>query len=275
MDDANDYLPMVVDEAEEISPLAQPDIISIAQNADLLEKAHKRVFQLVVSAAGKNGIDHLGENPYFNAGGCSRIAARVGISWDTPSERKEMEPDGHYTYIFDTTFYMMGRSCPATGSASSSQPWYAIKNQQPVPPAEINSGNVRKHAFTNLLNNGIKSLLGLKNLSWDELEAAGLSRDGGARVSYEREMKEDAQGMKAEIRQLILDMAEGDKDRAQDKLEELTAWVTKDGVEKPGKRQINDLTEKQVPVICRKVRQAHKDWTEAQFEKEESDAEAS
>jgi len=84
----------------------------------------------------------------------------------------------------------------AIGSCSSRDKFFAyvseirdrngnvIREASWKPLSEIDETNVMKAAYTNLLVNGITRLLGIRNLTWDDLKEFGIDKDKVAKVEY-------------------------------------------------------------------------------------------
>jgi hypothetical protein len=252
--DHDDYEPPI----EALSTIEPPEpdlpdetIIELANTIDQRVRAIDRILGAVVKLAGQGGIDDLGGKPYFNDGGCKRIAAGTGIWWETPTERRVNLDGGHYEYQFDGIFHIGSRECPATGSASSKKPFYSRSkdrdgNPVDVNPQDIDQGNVRKHALTNLINNGIKGCLGLKNLSWEDLKNIGLEpAQAAAKVTYgTAPLPTDAKDRLDACKNMLRDLSNGDKVEGANILQRLTAFTPENGKPFPGYRDITKVKEK-------------------------------
>jgi hypothetical protein len=132
----------------------------------------------------KDWVDQSGK-PYLTAPGAESIATALCIGWDKPNREIEVLDDGHKIYKFDALFHFLGRSIWVMGSRSSSDPFYAKAEGSYKPISAINMANVEKAAYTNLLNNGIQRILGIRNMTWDLLEEAyGMKKSAAASVDY-------------------------------------------------------------------------------------------
>jgi hypothetical protein len=224
---------------------------------------YSKKLSAVAKIAGRKGIDSIGGKPYFNSGGCSRIADVMGVSWGQWSERRENYEDGHFEYFFEADFSYANRMIHASGSRCSRDDFYSTAHGKDIPPSEIDAGDVRKAALSNLLHNGVSNLLGLKNLTWEELQRAGITDEGRSSVDYGgQEMRPDALDEKTLVSKLLKEMSGGDKEVAKHYLQRATTWTKPDGTEVSGKVDLNKVSEKQMGVCLRKLREIEKELAE-------------
>ena len=139
-----------------------------------------------------------GGRPYLQVSGAEKIARLFGISWRLDEPIREELEGGHYIYTYKGYFSLAGAEIEAIGSRSSKDPFfkrYVYENgeRKELPPSEIDPGDVKKAAYTNCIGNGITRLLGLRNISYDDLEnVAGIRRDQITRVEYKTKGKADS-----------------------------------------------------------------------------------
>jgi hypothetical protein len=234
MDELDETEAVVVYESpQSLTDLGTEDLISLAETLDKKITAQQKILSLVTKLAGPKGIDHLGNTIYFNSGGCDRIASGVGISYGKPSEERRPLADGYVEYLFTATFTMGNRTISATGGRASNDSFFTSRrdaqgNAVTLSAQEVKARDVRNAAWTNCKNNGIKSLLGLRNLSEEMLQAHGVVTDQGAKVVYGNADPACADRL-TEVKAMLKDLADGDPKRGADILEELT------GFEKDGK----------------------------------------
>lgn len=189
-----------------------PAVLSLEDEVlDIVDKARQRIEaikQIKTLALGvtspEDWVDQNGV-PYLEASGAEKIARLFGISWyDLRYEKKPME-DGHYTIVYYGKFSLRGITIEAIGARSSRDPFFTVRydekgNRILLPAKEVNEADVMKAAYTNLLANGIKRLLGIRNVSWEDLEQVGIRRDKVASVKYttrKRREKREAEGPEA------------------------------------------------------------------------------
>lgn len=126
-----------------------------------------------------------GGKPYLKATGAESVATALCIGWDKPTKEIELLESGHKVYKFDANFHFLGRSIWVLGSRGSNDPFFSKSGGSDVPIETINMANVEKSAYTNLLNNGIQKILGIRGMTWDQLEKAyGMKKSEAAKVDY-------------------------------------------------------------------------------------------
>lgn len=177
---ADDYLIQVADQAE--------------RRIDAVIKI-KRVALKVTNA--RDWTDQNG-NPYLQVSGSEKIANLFNISWRIEEPKCEDEPDGHFTYSIKGEFSLGSRTIEVEGTRSSkdsffhkndySKPKDAAGKYPKLPPSAIDRGDVKKAALTNLFGNGITRILGIRNLTWEDLEKfAEIRKEDVARVDYKKD----------------------------------------------------------------------------------------
>jgi hypothetical protein len=163
--------------------LASDRVIDLARQAEARIEAIKKIKQMALAVT--NADDWVDENgkPYLQASGAWRIDEPV----------VEDEPSGHYTYTFKGYFSLAGRDIEVQGSRSSKDPFFKKYDWKPVldaegkrtydpegkqinekvdkPIGDIDRRDVKMAALTNLIGNGITRILGIRNLTWADLDA--------------------------------------------------------------------------------------------------------
>jgi len=176
---------------QDVPALLDDAIIAVAANADKKLAAVKRIKSLSLQMT--NSHDWVDQNgkPYLQASGGEKIARLFGISWIVDEPTIDNEEGGHYIYTYRGKFTLGGITIDAIGTRSSKDGFfkkYGPANEegvkQPLPASEIDRGDVKKSAFTNLIANGITRLLGIRNLTWEELNEAGIKKEAAGRVDY-------------------------------------------------------------------------------------------
>jgi len=180
----------------------------------LAEQAEKRVMALnkikkaaLLATNARDWTDQNG-NPYLQVSGSEKVARVFGIAWKIDEPVFEQEESGHFSYTYKGYFTVAGATIEAIGTRSSKDPFfkrYAGKgdDRHELPPSEIDKGDLKKAAYTNLLGNGITRLLGLRNLTWEDIkEYAGITKDQVGRVDYKKNGKAQS-GIASESAQTV------------------------------------------------------------------------
>ncbi len=180
---------MEIIEATQNELVLSDSLIEVAQQAEKRIEAIKKIKQLVLAVT--NEMDWVDQNgkPYLQASGAEKVARLFGISWRIDPPEIEHEEGGHFRYIYKGYFSLGGVTIEAIGSRSSKDGFfkkykYEGNKRIELPPSEIDRADVQKAAYTNLLGNGITRLLGIRNLSYDDLKAAGLHIERIQRIEY-------------------------------------------------------------------------------------------
>lgn len=146
-----------------------------------------RMLRAFLKALRPHDFIDFGGKPYLEGEGAMRIAAVAGLGVRTVSLEKEMIGDGHYKYIA-TVEVTGGSRNPVTdeGDCASNDRFFQRNKVQP-PAAEINSSDVRKKAVENGRTRAICAFLGLKGLSWSDLQEFGFNPSvSGAKVDFKK-----------------------------------------------------------------------------------------
>jgi hypothetical protein len=270
-----DYQELSRVEPETIPAIADDVLLATADQVEKRIAAIQRIKQAALRVTrSTDWIDQNGK-PYLQVSGAEKIARLFGISWRIDEPVLEKEDDGHFSYTYKGYFSMGPSEIEAIGVRSSSDPFFSRAHKEDIPPSEIDKGNVKKAAYTNCIGNGITRLLGLRNLSNEDVQGAGIDTTKSAKVEYQKpEMSKDAQEMRAQILKMLEEIAEGDPMKVLDYLEMATEFVGKDGKEVRGKRDLSKVSEKQLPVTYGKVKESYETWLEEHQQPELGDGNA-
>lgn len=173
-------------ENESITALADDELLKIAEQAEARIGAVNKIKKIALKVT--NEQDWLDQNgkPYLQATGAEKIARLFGISWRVEEPICDPLEGGHFAYTYKGEFCLSGVIIEAIGTRSSKDGFFKkYKDGIALPPSEIDKGTVKKSAFTNLLVNGITRLLGIRNLTWKDIEEyAGINKKQLIGVEY-------------------------------------------------------------------------------------------
>lgn len=193
----------------------EPEILSSDLSLEIIvAEATKKVALLqqiltvaIKSTNSRDWIDQAGR-PAPTASACEKIASVFGIKMDLPvppeGKREERTDDkgAYYTYTFAAKFIIGSRYIHAIGSGSSRDKFFSWNSGEKTwkELSEFDESNIRKSAYSNLILNGITRILGIRNLTWEQLEAGGIKKDAVSTVTYNRGAQSDpsAQGLISE-----------------------------------------------------------------------------
>lgn len=166
---------------------------NVDMTEDILAAANRRVQQLdkIVSLAlGRtNSLDWVDQDghPYLCASGAEKIARLFGVCWKDVKCEKIFSSDekGQFYYFEYTAIFTLGNdSITSVGTCSQKDKFFAVAKGQIKPASEIDETNIRKAAYSNMIVNGVSRILGIRNLTWEQLQGAGIERDKTAKVQY-------------------------------------------------------------------------------------------
>ena len=233
-------------------------------------EAIKKIKQVALKVT--NSHDWVDQNgkPYLQASGAEKVARTFGISWRIDEPTYTEEPDGNYSYTYKGYFSLGSATIEAIGSRGTKDPFFSKSHGEAKPLSEIDRNDVKKAAYTNLLGNGITRILGIRNLTWEELENAGIHRNTTTTIDYKKpERSEGIKDLRAELERMLLEMAGNSKVEMAKLLMKFTSFIAKDDKEVQGKSNISDLSEKAIPVTYGKVKEVYEQWKVAKTETKE------
>jgi len=181
------------------------DVLPLQVLGKAVEEAEKKI-ELVnkiktVALKATSSVDWIDEGgrPYLLSSGAEKIARLFGISWRIDEPQKEVLEDGHVVFTYKGYFTMGTVTIEAIGVRSTKDPFFRVRkdkagNKITLPPSDVDIGAVKKAAYTNCIMNGITRLLGIRNLTWEDLEAHGIVRkDKVAKVDFKKKKTEQSQ----------------------------------------------------------------------------------
>jgi len=237
--EVNSNLPISID-AEVISQ--EFDVLSISDTD--IKNWKEMTIKAMKLTTEKDWVAQDGE-PYLQHSGAERIAKPFGVSIFCPKKPEKIvsTDDGGMYYIWvcegDVTMRIHGRiiSQHAVGTCSSRDTLYGMKGGEYKALSQVDEPSVMKAAHTNLIVNGITHMLGLRNLTWGQLEDAGLKIDlikkvdhraGSKGGSKEKDLSDDAKKKLAEILKWGLEMNDNDEKEAARYFEMISEYEYED-----------------------------------------------
>ena len=173
----------MVETGGSLSPLGDDLLVAAARMAEQRIDAVIKIKQMAIKVTNVSDWTDQNGKPYLMASGSEKVANLYSISWKIDEPSCEYEESGHFTYTYRGVFSMMGRSIEVEGSRSSKDPFFkkynyndGVKTEKPI--ADLDKRDIKMSAMTNLLGNGITRILGIRNLTWDDLEKfAGITQN--------------------------------------------------------------------------------------------------
>ena len=227
------------------------DIEVIAERAQKYAKIEKKLRQIAISVTNKNDWVDEGGKPYLMWSGAARVARILGVSYYDLQESEEKHTDENGEYIISKIkgkVKWKGDIIEELGTSHSRKPLIAVRkdkngNRFMLPLSEIDRTNVTKMAYTNFLNRGLKSIVGL-NFTWEEVQeyTGATPGDSGGNVDFKKSKNLDDPRRK-EIADMLKELHGSS---AIITLQALTTFEV-NGKKVPGKKKVSDCSDKQIP----------------------------
>lgn len=263
------------------------EIITIEDAEDLISIAQRRVatVQKLINIALKitthrDWVNQDGQ-PYLVHSGAEKVARLFGITLSDIKTEKIIAEDsrGKY-YIYKTTgrAILPGKfdSIEGLGTCSQRDRFFAKAKGEWLDTLEIDETNIMKSSFSNFVVNGITHLLGLRNLTWEQLKEAGIDKSQIQTIEYKsgaEKTQKTASPQEEETQKklwnLCIQLKAGNEEEAREFLKETSGFKSKDGKKVEGRDDVRYLTGKWLNFTYKKV----KELTEKQGIPEEEDTE--
>lgn len=175
----------VVREMAPQTPMGIDPLIIIEQRNKLLEKV--LAYAIAATHAGQ-WVDQNGK-PWPTAAAAEVMARRCAVSVKSTHCEKRLSQDDKgqfYIYEFTGTFALPGAydSIEALGTCSSRDQFLGTETSEGRNLSDIDEGNIQKAAYSNMMVNGVCRLLGVRNLTYEQLAAAGIDQAKMPKVEY-------------------------------------------------------------------------------------------
>ena len=161
---------------------------------DIIASAERRIAHLdkIITLSLKmtnqnDWIDQQGK-PYLTGSGAEKVGRLFGVCWKILKKEKTISEDekgNFYIYEYTGEFTLGKDRIETVGTCSQKDQFFAKKGGELKPISEIDETNIMKAAYTNCIVNGITRILGIRNLTWEQVEKAGnIKRGSTAKVNY-------------------------------------------------------------------------------------------
>ena len=161
------------------------------------------------------------------------------------------------------------------GTCSQRDAFFAKAKGEWLDSIEVDETNIMKASYSNFVVNGITHLLGLRNLTWEQVVNAGIDKSKVLKVDYQSGSKKvDAtdkeQNTQKKLWNLLLQLAGGDEANARNILKEQSGFTSKDKKKIQGKTDVKYLTGKWLNFTHKKIKEmaAEQGFTEEEAEPE-------
>lgn len=177
-----------------------PQDTQLDQTEDILAAANRRVAQLdrIVTLALKrtnnnDWVDQQGK-PYLTCSGAEKIGRLFGVNWRNIKAEKIISSDEQgqfYFYEYSGEFTLGRDVITAVGTCSQKDAFFSKSKEGTKPLSEIDETNIRKAAYSNMIVNGVTRILGIRNLTWDQVKASGIDPSKSVKITYDKKAQSD------------------------------------------------------------------------------------
>lgn len=195
-----------------VSHSETPELVVSDKSVEMIiAEAEKRVEILKkvlgVAIKGTNASDwtSISDKPYLGGSGCEKVARIFGLKMEgAVFQREEREDDKGKYYIYSAVarFFWKCGDIEALGVCSSRDKFFSWDGTKKEwkPLSETDEGNIKKAAYSNLMVNGTTRCLGIRNLTWEDLDTYGITKDKVTKVEFNKGASSDpaAQGLISE-----------------------------------------------------------------------------
>ena len=185
---------VVRDEQDALISMDFDNVLALADRADKMVTALNKIMEAAVKVTTPKDWVMIGGTPYLQESGASKVARLFGICWQIHPgyPMVDRDGDGYPTFTYRMTFRMGNQTIEAEGMRSARDEFFAGKRTDRSGNAlkqksldEIDLADVKRAAYTNCLNRGIKAILpGLRNLDAATLERCGVKINGSGGYTF-------------------------------------------------------------------------------------------
>lgn len=165
------------------SPNHISNIIAIAGQMEAYSKAVDTIQNAIIKRSyegdwishARADVPEAERKANIGSAAAERIARFLGIqeaAW-SKGEKQWSEDRTHYTWVFEADFGFQGRWVHAIGRASTRDKFFGFANGEWKPLADIKEDDIKQAAFRACRKEGVRTLLGLRNIPTMKLKELG------------------------------------------------------------------------------------------------------
>ena len=180
---------IVVIEQAQAQTQAQEQKIDTLEIINRRNELFQKILQVAIqSTSVSDWIDQNGK-PYLQASGAEKIARRFAVKiYDVKIDREDYTDEAGHYYIYTVTgkaaFSGSEEYIEAIGTCTSRDKFFGTVGGKLKKIEDVDVANIKKKAYTNFIMNAITRLLGIRNLTWEDLHKYGITKTGKAQVQY-------------------------------------------------------------------------------------------
>ena len=170
--------------------VTEEDLENAIKKAERMETLVRKIKTLAIKQTNPHDWVDMQGKPYLQSSGAEKIARMFGISWricEGYPKREDIkdEKGSYYMYTYKGEFTMGGKSIEIIGTCSQKDKFLGTQGKAERPASEIDETNIIKKANTNMIARGITTILGIRNLTWDEVHSGGVEQNQTNKVVYQ------------------------------------------------------------------------------------------
>lgn len=165
---------------------------ALVQRLDQAVESYKKIVSISIKLTNAWDWSDLGGKPYLQCSGAEKIASPFKVSMGVPTkerlERTDKEGKPYYIWVFQATFSssQLRRTIVAQGKCSSRDQFFGKDGETFKEMDDVREEDVLQAAYTNLFNNGVQRLLGIRNLTWEQLAQGGIKQEAVGKVAFRK-----------------------------------------------------------------------------------------
>lgn len=175
----------------------------VAGGIERFVEAQQKIQKVILRLAKPGDWVIFGETACLSGPGTERIAAALGISFgDFKSDKKEGQDKNGKYYTWETTCKAKfgGREIEAVGQCGTRNKFFGRVKGSWRQIDDIDEPNIKMASRRNAMKEGVRLLLGLRNIPIPELQSAGVKFAYGTGDAKRVEFNKPAQEAKPEVK---------------------------------------------------------------------------
>ncbi len=168
-------------------PIISEDALQIIETRN---KFFERIKEIAFKSTSVSDWKDMQGKPYLQSSGAEKIARRFGVKIVVTKMIRENRYDVDVPYyLYTVTGYaQLGKSetdrVETFGTCASNDLFFSTRKGEALPMDAVDEGNIMKSAHTNFMVRAITTLLGLRNLTWDDIAKYGITQNGKGKIDY-------------------------------------------------------------------------------------------
>jgi ribosomal protein S12 len=175
----------------------EPLLARLEQRVEIYDK----IISLILKFTKPQDWMDFGGKPFLTSYGAERIRPHLGIKILQADfqimRRKDKEGKEYELVVYHGLCQFRDDVFPAIGLASTKNTFYRSRKETDpetgkevtvyLPYEEVDISNIIQHAYSMMIRNAVTRVIGLRNLSWEQLEKAGLKIEDIPAVRFKRQ----------------------------------------------------------------------------------------